>query len=221
MKTLYLLIFVLLTPFILNAQTEEVKNNGFRAGINLSPMLFGEYGFTFERYFGNKSIYFSFAYKTEKQFNNMDIDDDYYFNSSTYNYLPSKGIALRLGYKFKMKKDAASDGLFIMPELIFRQDGFDHFTFYKENEQNFEQTYSMCGKRYGAAFKFGWQNHFKNESPIYWELNFAFGALYRNDNFMLYYSKDYTETEINKLYNQTGFMPTYAFNIIFGYDFNK
>lgn len=222
MKTLNLLILALLTPFILTAQTDETNTIGYRAGINLSPILFGEYGFSVERYSGNKSIYFSFAYKTERQFSNMTMDEDFDFNKGTYFYLPSKGFTLRLGYKFELKKLIPNAGFFVMPELIYRQDGFDHFTFYRRSDDYpLEQTYSMCGQRYGGAFKFGWQNSFKKESPIYWELNIAIGALYRKDNFMLYYSRYYTEIKLQELFNESGWMPTYALNFIIGYHFNN
>jgi hypothetical protein len=118
MKTLNLLILALLTPFILTAQTDETNTIGYRAGINLSPILFGEYGFSVERYSGNKSIYFSFAYKTERQFSNMTMDEDFDFNKGTYFYLPSKGFTLRLGYKFELKKLIPNAGFFVMPELM-------------------------------------------------------------------------------------------------------
>ncbi len=222
MKSLHLLIFMLLVPFILNAQTEETNTIGFRAGVNLTPMLFGEYGITIERYSGNQSIYFSFAYMTEKQFNRKTLDDDYDFNVGTFFYLPSHGPVFRLGYKFELQKFTPRAGFFIMPELIFRQNGFDHTSFHRRSDKDpLEQTISMCGKRYGGAIKFGWQNSFSKTSKVYWELNLSIGALYRDDAFMIYYSRYYTTTKLQDLYREQGWMPTYALNFIIGFDFSK
>jgi len=216
MKKLNLLILLFSFPIILIAQNTDSITKGFRAGINLTPIIFGEYGMVIERYSGNHSLVLSLGYMSSV----VHDEPDYDFNTRTAFYLPSSGPVIRLGYKYSGSSRA---GFFMMPELFFRQNGFDHVTFYRRSDDRpLEATYSLCGRRYGGAFKFGWQNYFGQSSKVFWELNIGLGAFYYVDHSMLYSSKYYVhDPDIEKLIETKGWLPSYSLNFIIGFDFSK
>jgi len=221
MKKAYLLFLLLIFPLFIFSQTTDYTTKGFRAGINIIPTYFGEYGITLERYSGNHSIYLSLAYMITVQRDNIhSFSVDYVFNRNTLLFFPSRGPVARLGYKFVFGPKKV---FYLMPEFIFKQSSFDHITFYKLSDDfPIEETYSLCGHRYGAAVKMGWQNYFGQESKIYWELNLGLGVLYYNDHYMLYSSKFYPDDpRINQLLTNEGWGPTYSINFIIGFDFSK
>ena len=219
MKKINLFILLFTFPIILVAQKTDSLSKGIRAGIIITPTIIGEYGMAIEHYSGNHSLVLSLGYMSSVISNDADFD----FNKRTAFYLPSKGPIFRLAYKFSSLNSSSRAGFYIMPELFFRQSGFDHVTFYRKSDKNpLEETYSLCGKHYGGAVKFGWQNYFGQRSKVFWELNIGVGAFYYVDHSMLYYSKYYVnDPDIEKLIETKGWRPTFSLNFIIGFDFSK
>ncbi len=217
MKKFYILVVLIFISYFANAQN-EANNLNFRAGIKLSSIIVGEIGLNLELYKENKALIFAMEYKTDLDGN---LPTDYDFNKATHGFLASYGPTFRLGYKMSSNNTFEQSSFFVLPELIFRQAGYDHTTFYRKSDNDYlEQVESMCSKRYGGGIKLGVNKYFRS-SKVYWELNMGLGILYYKDKKVLHSSKNYSDTPLQQLYTDEGSMLTYSLNFIIGFDFNN
>ena len=217
MKKYFYLFALIITPYISVAQ-ENPSPLGFRGGVNISSFFIGEMGINMELYKENNALTFSLAYNIS---NKGDWATNYDFNSSTYAFLAMHGPVIRLGYKMSSNSNYSKLPFFFMPELMYRQAGYNHITFIRKSDKDYvEQIESMCSNRYGGGLKVGWNKYF-GTSQMYWELNFGVGTLYRIDKKVLHYSNNITDKPIQKLYTEEGWIFTYSVNFIIGLDFSK
>ena len=217
MKKLYLIL--LLSFPLISLSQNNTTSSGFRSGINIGTIPFGEIGLITEYYKGGNALSLNLSYNFGMQ---GDMATNYDFNKNTNGFLAAHGPVIRLGYKFGSNSDQSKLNFFLMPELLFKQAGYDHITFTRKSDDDYiELVQSMCGNRYGAGLRFGWQKYLSPESKIFWELNFSAGAAYRVDKFMNYSNKSTSYVPLNTLIKEEGWILNYSLGFIIGFDFSK